>query len=236
MGGSGQTAQKPEGGEGTAPRRIKVATTTTSRGVRAVSSEDFRTEFTKCRSGRQEAGLPQAFLCAEFISRPLSSGDGQLGDGDTNVVVDSRPKKGGGGEVWVVSASLPWSLTTGGFLDVDVTEPKMLKPYADHERGMGRWRCRCATTSRRLLQAELERVLPTATRPQTVTGKNWRQQGVNAIVRQIDAISDRYEAWGDELSDRADADWDAQDQQTLSKIAATIRTHRPTAPEFKEEE
>ena len=218
------------------PGRVDIPTPTKHRGVKPVRDADFVKEATQHRVARREAGLPEAFLGIDSEIDPLDVAMEGSQTLDTNVVVAGSATKGGG-KVWVTSVTLPWSLTTAGFLNVELIDPKLLKPTDEHERGhreiAERLRDRLAT----LLRAELEGALPTAATPLAVKGKHWEQKGINVIIAQIQRIIDRYLDWFDALGDSADRAWDTQEQQALSRIAAgRLTTRQPTAPTLGDEE
>ncbi|HSQ23354.1 MAG TPA: DUF4157 domain-containing protein [Pyrinomonadaceae bacterium] len=205
--------------KGTVITRVEIPAAGRDDGVKGLTSKTFASEFAKCPTARTEAGLPKAFLCAtNEIAFPQLATD-NAATTDTNVRVGMKEGKGGG-SVWVTSASLPWTLNTAGFLDIEAIDSKMLKSYETHEKGHRTIAVQIRGHLSKLMQAELESALPTEQKPLTKSGKDFAQQGVNALVDQISKVRTRYMKWFDELSATADSGWDTQEKASLSKIAA----------------
>jgi hypothetical protein len=219
-----------------APRRVDIPAPTKHHGVKPLSDAQFVKEATRHHAARAEGGLPEAFIGVDSeIATPVAAMEGSQTI-DTNVTVGGTAEKSGG-KVWVTSASLPWTLTTQAFLNVDRIDPKMLKPTDEHERGHRAIADRLHDRLATLLGAELETALPTAAKPRAVKGKDWESAGITAIVSQIERITNRYLDWFEELSTSADQAWDRQEQKALSRIAsARLAPRQPTAPVVDDEE
>jgi hypothetical protein len=213
---------------GTPISRVEIPAAGTHAGVKGVTSSEFASEASKSGHIRRETGLPKAFLRVSSVMAPANVAPDDAATIDTNVRVAFK-KSSSGGSVWVVSASLPWILDTAGFLDIESIDPKMLKPYQSHEKGHSTIAQQIRDRLAKLMQVELEGALPTEQKPLTKSGKRWDQEGVDAIIAKIEGIQQRYQKWFDELAAAADAEWDAQEKQTLSKIAAAIKAtgHKP---------
>jgi hypothetical protein len=215
--------------KGTSITRVIIPAAGKDAGVKPVSSADFASEFKKCgNKGRLEAGLPKAFLCTTGNIESVKAASVDAAKVDTNVRLDFK-KSGSGGSVWVVGVNLSWELNTAGYLDIDAIDTKMLGPYRNHEQGHRTIAHQIRDRLAKLMQAELERVLPTENKPLAKTGQNWKQEGGDAIIKQISDIRDRYMNWFDELATAADSAWDTQEKKTLSDIATAIKAkeHKP---------
>lgn len=220
-----------EAKKGDALSIIQVSLSKNHDAVREVSSAEFEKEFKKCPNAQQENLLPEAFLCTQSGVSPwttLMDDDAKV---DTNIHVQTKPGGRGGGEVWVRSAILVWSLKTAGFLDIARIDPSMLGPYRDHERGHREIEDQIATRLAKLAEADLRRLLPQEKTPLKESGKDWVQVGIDVIDKRVREVKDRYLRWADELASKANAAWDSQEARTLSRIARARKgKHEPTAP------
>ncbi|HEX8267918.1 MAG TPA: DUF4157 domain-containing protein [Pyrinomonadaceae bacterium] len=219
--------------------RVAVTAEVKHEGVKPLSSSAYTAAFNKCSGkARAEAGLPQAFLCAKQNITPPDVTSDDMATVNTNVRLGFKKNKGGG-LVWVTSASLPWVLSTAGYLNIDVVDTKMLKPYENHEKGHRAIAVKIHDRLTKLIQVELEGALPTEKKPLSKSGQNWGEAGIEAIISQISKIQERYMKWLDELADAADAAWDVQEKETLSKIAAAQKAKAPkpgsSVPEVPED-
>ena len=150
---------------------------------------------------------------------------------DTNVHVQTKPGSRGGGEVWVSSAQLEWSLKTAGFLDTSRIDASMLGPYRDHELGHREIEDQIASRLAKLAEADLRRSLPQEKTPLKESGGDWVQKGIDAIDKKVGEVKDRYLRWAAEIASRANAVWDSQEADTLAKIARGRKhEHEPSAP------
>jgi hypothetical protein len=70
----------------------------------------------------------------------------------------------------------------------------------------------------------MEQSLPTEKKPLKKSGADWGQKAVDDLIKQI---TTRYSTWLDQLLDKADADWDAQEKKKLNDIAAAKRGVEP---------
>ena len=222
--------------KGTPITRVEIPTSHKDSGVRALSSSDYQTEFRKCATARAEAGLPKAFLCTtEAIAPPNVAAEDEA-TFDTNVRVVFNGS-GTSGKAHVSSISLPWDMQTAGFLDIDAIDSKMLTPYKEHEKGHRVIAVDVRDRLAKMLQADLEKALPTEKAPVSKTGDDWGQKAVDGIVAKIDTLTQRYETWFAELADQADSAWDKQEAKTLSAIATAnkAKEFKPgSGPELKE--
>lgn len=220
-------------------QRVTVDTPFKYRGLKLVEGEEFQKAFQKAVNAgraRPEARLPEAFLAVESnISPPFVEHQSER-TMKSNVVVDTKETKGGG-QMWVSEASLTWTVVTGAFLDISRIDPRMLTPTRSHEQGHKTIAERILADLSKRLKAELEQSLPTEQNPLKKAGKSWFQDGLDAVIRQIERLNDRYLDWWDELAEKADSAWDAQEAKTLSSIAAArIQGHRQTAPADEDDE
>jgi hypothetical protein len=216
--------------------RVTIATPHTSNGVKTVTTSEFNSQWKACPTAHAEAGLPSAFLCAvEEITPPQVATDATLTT-NVNVTLDGTDKKG---TAYVAQVDLPWTLTTAGFLNIDIVDPKMLAPYEAHERGHRTIAVDIRNRLAKMLQADLDAALPTKAKPAAYSGPTWGQDAVDAIVKKIDTLTQRYKTWYDELAGRADAAWDSQEAKSLSAIANAVKQQQgrqPVAPKLKEDE
>jgi hypothetical protein len=225
--------------KGTKITRVEIPAAGTDEAVKAVTTSEFEAAARKCGRAKTEAGLPKALLCTQQeITTPNVAPD-DAATFDTNVrVAFKQDNDGGGGSIWVVSASLPWVLNTAGFLNISDIDVAMLKPYEVHEKGHRTIAHEIRDRLSKLLLVELEGALPTEKSPIKKSGKTWGQLGVDAIIKKISDIQTRYQNWFDELTDAADAAWDAQEKPTLTKIAAAVKAKEfkpgQSVPEVKE--
>lgn len=209
---------------------IQVSLSKTHAAVREVSSAEFEKEFKACPTAHQESGLPEAFLCAESSISPWVT---RMEDDPkpADVRVQTKPGARSGGEVWVSSANLGWSLKTAGFLDTARIDASMLGPYRNHEVGHREIEDGIASRLAILAEADLRRSLPQEKTPLKESGGNWVQKGMNAIDKTIGEVKDRYLRWTQELASRANDAWDSQEATTLAKIARARQGKRaPSAP------
>ena len=210
---------------------IQVSLSKKHDAVREVSSAEFEKEFKSCPTAHPENGLPEAFLCTESGVSPWTTLMDEHATVDTNVHVQTKPGAKGGGEVWVSSANLDWSLKTAAFLDTGRIDVSMLGPYRNHELGHRDIEDQIASRLAKLAEADLLRSLPQEKSPLKESGKDWVQKGIDAIDKKIGEVRDRYFRWANELASRAGAAWDSQEAATLSKIAnARKGKHKPIAP------
>jgi hypothetical protein len=214
-------------------QRVNVEPKLNYAGVKPVNQGEFQSEFKKAGTARQESGLPEAFLALTTAISPTVIRMSSDRTFDTNVVVE-MDGTGKGGKVWVSEVSLVWVVNAAGFLNVSVIDPSMLSPIRKHEVGHKQIAESIQIDLAKRMTAELDQLLPSEKNPIQKNGKNWGQEGVNAISRQIDRITNRYLNWWDELAAKADSAWDSQEQKTLSRIAqARVRVHQgrvPTVP------
>jgi hypothetical protein len=220
--------------KGTKISRIEVPTKNNDAGVKMVTSSEFKSKFAASPGAKAESNLPQAFLSETHSIATPDVAPEDAATLTTNVRVAFSSGKDGG-SLWITSAVLPWELNTTAYLDVSVIDSAMLKAYSAHEKGHRVMQHHIRNGLAKMMQVEFERVLPSASKPLKKSGKNWGQQGVDTIVKQISNIIERYEKWFDQLNDKADSDWDKQEAKTLSDIAAAKRKgeHRPVSPPVK---
>ena len=222
-----QRARAPRGAA-----RVTVSTPHDNVPLKTVSDAEFRQEFRACHSARQEQGLPEAFLCTESSVGPIEVAFDGSQTVDTTIVVG-----GANNRVWVESVDFAWSLRTAGFLDGSRIEAHMFSATQTHEAGHRTIEKNIRDRLAALLDKELERVLPTERSPLRVRGSNWRQDGVDRVLAQVEGVVRRYEDWHDELSNAAHDAWDRQEQVTLSRIAAARRpTRQSTVPDVDDDD
>jgi Domain of unknown function (DUF4157) len=221
--------------KGTAITRVEVPTKDNDEVPKMLGASEFKTQHKACGRARQEGGLPEAFLCATHAIAVPDVAPDESATLATNVRVAFSGSASSGG-LSVKSASLPWELNTTAFLNIGVIDPRMLKPYSDHEKGHRTLAHQIRDKLAKLFQLELEQSLPTDKKPLKKSGADWSQKAVDDLIKQITTITTRYSNWMDQLLDKADADWDAQEKKTLSDIAAAKRAAEPKpggSPELK---
>jgi hypothetical protein len=152
--------------KGTKITRVEIPAAGKDEAVKAVTTPEFEAAASKCGKAKTEAGLPKALLCThQEITTPNVAPD-DAAKLDTNVRVGFKQNDdGGGGSIWVVSASLPWVLNTAGFLNISDIDVAMLKPYEVHEKGHRTIAHEIRDRLSKLLLVELEGALPTEKSP-----------------------------------------------------------------------
>lgn len=197
---------------------IQIRAVNERQGVKLVSKSMYDELARNAKKFHQEAGLARAFLDSRNSIGPYQINTEP--DIDTNVLMQTRSTGKNGGEVWVQSAAIPWVVRTAGYMDESRIDPSMLPDYKRHEEGHASIAEQVRDRLLPLLQGEMNRSLPTATRPLRFNGNDWVKRGGDAIFEKIGALVERYQNLWDELSTRADKEWDRQEKQTLSRIAA----------------
>lgn len=203
---------------------IQVKAVNDRQGVRLLSGASYDARARDAKNFRQEAGVPRAFLDSSNIIGPARIDVEPTTE--TNLVVQTQASGKNGGEVWVQSAALPWTVNTAGYMDSSRIDPSMLPDYRRHEEGHASIAERVRDRLAPLLQSELNQTLPTAKSPLRLSGKDWVKRGVDIIYEKVDRVIKRYQQLWDELATRADDEWDKQERQTLSRIA-TMKSFQP---------
>jgi hypothetical protein len=212
-------------------QRINIDAQSKYLGLKLVNGDQYRKEFEKAGNARPEAGLPEAFLDVDTSITPPEAATASARTIDTNVLLDTRAKSDGG-EIWVTEANLTWIVQTAAFLNISEIDPAMLSPTERHEKGHQEISERTQADLAQRLKSELDQDLPSAQQTLKISGKGWAQKGVNEIIRMIEKAIARYLAWWNEMTQKADAAWDAQEKKTLSRIAAArVKTHQAAVPQ-----